>query len=68
MAPFPSNKGFTDTLRPVRMECDILDLELRPGATPVLVGRAAGDLRPLDLPLPRRDSGGCWSSPPRRSR
>ena len=28
MAHFPKTKGFTDTLRPIRMECDILDLEL----------------------------------------
>jgi carotenoid cleavage dioxygenase-like enzyme len=28
MAHFPTTKGFTDTLRPIRMECDILDLEV----------------------------------------
>ena len=44
---------------------EILDVDLRPGSTPILVGRAASDLRPLDLPLPRRDGGGCWSSPRR---
>ena len=50
-----------------RARVDILDVELRPGANPVLVGRAANDLRPLDLPLPRRGGGGrgCWSSPGR---
>jgi transglutaminase-like putative cysteine protease len=50
-----------------RARLEILDLELRPGATPILVGRAASDLRPLDLPLPSRRGGGrgCWSSPPR---
>ena len=44
---------------------EILDVQLRPGSNPVLVGRAASDLRPLDLPLPRRDGAGrgCWSSP-----
>jgi transglutaminase-like putative cysteine protease len=49
---------------------DILDVELRPGANPVLVGRAASDLRPLDIPLPRREGGGrgCWSSPGRGGR
>jgi transglutaminase-like putative cysteine protease len=46
---------------------EIQDVELRPGAIPVLVGRAASDLRALDLPLPRREGGGCWSSPGRRS-
>jgi hypothetical protein len=44
---------------------DVLDVQLRPGAVPVLVGRAASDLRPLDLDLPRRARGGCWSSPGR---
>jgi hypothetical protein len=45
----------------------IVDLELRPGSTPVLVGRPPSDLRPLDIPLPRRDATGhgCWSSPAR---
>jgi len=53
-----------------RAKLSILDLDLRPGATPVLVG-SPSDLRPLDIPLPRRDGTGpgCWSSPPRpRSR
>jgi hypothetical protein len=52
-----------------RARLEILDVELRPGANPILVGHAATDLRPLDLPLPRRDGTGtgCWSSPPRRS-
>jgi transglutaminase-like putative cysteine protease len=50
-----------------RARLDILDVELRPGATPILVGRAPSDLRPLDLPLPRRGGSGrgCWSSPGR---
>jgi hypothetical protein len=49
-----------------RARLEILDLELRAGATPILVGRAPSDLRPLDLRLPRRGgSGGCWSSPAR---
>jgi hypothetical protein len=51
-----------------RAKLEVLDVELRPGAVPVLVGRAANDLRPIDLPLPRRDGGGCWSSPPRSAR
>jgi hypothetical protein len=52
-----------------RARLEVTALELRPGATPILVGRGPTDLRPLDLPLPRRDGGelGCWSSP-RRSR
>ncbi len=53
-----------------RARIEILDVELRPGANPVLVGRAASDLRPLDIPLPRRDGsgGGCWSLPGRSGR
>jgi transglutaminase-like putative cysteine protease len=52
-----------------RAKLSILGLELRPGSTPVLVG-SPSDLRPLDLPLPRRDGSGrgCWSSPPRAGR
>ena len=48
-----------------RARIEILDVQLRPGANPVLVGRSASDLRPLDIPLPRRDGSGrgCWSSP-----
>jgi transglutaminase-like putative cysteine protease len=48
-----------------RARLEVLDVELRPGAVPILVGRPAADLRPLDLPLPRRDGAGCWSSPRR---
>jgi transglutaminase-like putative cysteine protease len=53
-----------------RARVEILDVELRPGANPILVGQAASDLRPLDIPLPRRDGSGrgCWSSPPRSQR
>jgi transglutaminase-like putative cysteine protease len=53
-----------------RARIEILEVELRPGANPILVGQAAGDLRPLDIPLPRRDGGrrGCWSSPGRSGR
>ena len=45
-----------------RARLDILDVELRPGAVPVLVGRESAELGPLDLPLPRRDASGCWTS------
>jgi len=48
-------------------ELSVLDVELRPGSTPILVGQPTADLRPFDLPLPRRDGEGpsCWSSPAR---
>jgi transglutaminase-like putative cysteine protease len=44
----------------------ILEMDLRPEATPVLVGRNTLDASGLDLPVPRRGPGrGCWSSPRR---
>jgi Transglutaminase-like superfamily len=46
----------------------MLDLDLRPGSTPVLVGRAATGAEPsFAIALPRRDASGrgCWSSPAR---
>jgi transglutaminase-like putative cysteine protease len=50
-----------------RARLEVLDVELRPEATPVLVGAPAADMRPMDLPLPARAREGCWSSPPRRT-
>jgi transglutaminase-like putative cysteine protease len=42
----------------------IMEVAVKPGSTPVLVGRPAEDLRPLEIPIPRRDAGsGCWSQP-----
>jgi transglutaminase-like putative cysteine protease len=42
----------------------ILTLEVKPGSTPILVGRPAQDLRPLEIPIPKRDSAThCWSQP-----
>ncbi len=45
----------------------ILDLELRPEATPVLVGQSSLDATGLEIPRPRRSGPGrgCWSSPGR---
>jgi transglutaminase-like putative cysteine protease len=49
-----------------RLKMTVLDLELAPGSTPILVGQAATDPRRLDIPLPRRQEGStCWSSPSR---
>jgi transglutaminase-like putative cysteine protease len=50
-----------------RAKISVLDLELRPGSVPILVGREATDLRPLDVAIPRREASrrGCWSSPGR---
>jgi hypothetical protein len=48
-----------------RLKMTIVDLELAPGSTPILVGRPAADLGPLSVPVPRRDAGGCWYAAPR---
>ncbi len=50
-----------------RAQIEILHVQERVGSTPVLVGRAAADGRPLTFDLPRRDASGvrCWSSPGR---
>jgi transglutaminase-like putative cysteine protease len=42
----------------------VLEVKVKAGSTPLLVGRPAQDLRPLDLPLPKRDRAThCWSQP-----
>jgi transglutaminase-like putative cysteine protease len=43
-----------------RLRMTVLDLELAPNATPILVGRPATDTTPLSIPMPRRSAGGCW--------
>jgi hypothetical protein len=45
-----------------RARLSILELQTKPGSTPVLVGQNM-DRRPLDIPIPRRDGRGrsCWS-------
>jgi hypothetical protein len=47
-----------------RAEMRGLKVEIPKDAVPVLVGRPASDLRPLEMPLPRRGAGGsCWYLP-----
>jgi hypothetical protein len=50
-----------------RLEISVLDIELRPGSVPILVGRAAQDTRPPSIALPRRQAGpgSCWARPER---
>jgi transglutaminase-like putative cysteine protease len=48
-----------------RAELAVLDVELRPGSTPILVGRPGPDLRPLELPRRGGEGPTCWSSPAR---
>jgi transglutaminase-like putative cysteine protease len=47
-----------------RMRIEVLDLELAPNATPILIGRPPADMAPLAVPLPHRNPSGCWFSPP----
>jgi hypothetical protein len=42
-----------------RLKMAVLDVDLAPNATPVLVGRQAADLGPLAIPIPRRESPCC---------
>ena len=45
-----------------RIRIEILDLALRPGAEPPVVGRAQQDMHPIEIAMPHRDAGGptCW--------
>ena len=50
-----------------RLKMTVLDLELSPNTTPIVVGRQPTDLSPLAIELPKKRSGDCWSAePPRR--
>jgi transglutaminase-like putative cysteine protease len=42
-----------------RLKMTVLEVELAPDTTPVLVGRQAADLGPLAIPIPRRESSCC---------
>jgi hypothetical protein len=44
-----------------RLKMDVIDVDLAPGSTPILVGRQAApaDLGSLALPIPRRESSCC---------
>ncbi len=46
-----------------RAEITVVDLEVAPNSTPILVGRQNADARPLSIPIPRRQDCGCWASP-----
>jgi hypothetical protein len=44
---------------------EVVSMTRRAGVSNVLVGRAERDVRPIDIPLPKRGSAiGCWSRPP----
>ena len=48
-----------------RARIAVIEFRMRPGATPILVGREGLDSRPLDIVIPRRGGSarGCWSRP-----
>jgi len=43
-----------------RVKMTVLEVDVVPGSTPVLVGRQEADTRPLAIPIPRRQDCGCW--------
>lgn len=49
-----------------RVKMAVLEVEVKPGSTPVLVGRAESDAQPLSIPIPRRQDCGCWVPCPGR--
>jgi transglutaminase-like putative cysteine protease len=51
-----------------RLKIAILDLEVAPGSTPVVVGRQPSDMQPLSIEIPRRGPGDCWVDAPRAGR
>jgi transglutaminase-like putative cysteine protease len=52
-----------------RLKITILDLEIAPNTTPVVVGRQPDDMAPLSIALPKRAAAGdCWSAAPRTGR
>jgi len=46
-----------------RLTMRVLDVDVEPNSTPILVGRTSTDARPLELALPQRQNCGCWASP-----
>ena len=43
-----------------RVKMTVLQVEVVPGSTPILVGRPQSDAQSLDIPIPRRQNCGCW--------
>jgi transglutaminase-like putative cysteine protease len=50
------------------LKMDIIELELAPNSTPILVGRDATDAGPVPAPFPVRAGMTCWVSPVSRAR
>ncbi len=49
-----------------RLTMTVVDVELAPGSTPILVGRQPADLGALALPIPQREGGCCVGCGTRR--
>jgi transglutaminase-like putative cysteine protease len=49
-----------------RVKMAVLQVDVKPGSTPILVGRADTDAQPLSIPIPRRQDCGCWLPCPGR--
>lgn len=47
------------------LKMNIIDLDLAPNSTPILVGRGSMDAGPLSVPFPVRAGMTCWASPSR---
>ncbi|MEP6914180.1 MAG: transglutaminase-like domain-containing protein, partial [Acidobacteriota bacterium] len=47
-----------------RLKISILDLEVAPNTSPVVVGRQPTDMSPLSIAIPRRGAGDCWTTTP----
>jgi hypothetical protein len=43
-----------------RVKVSVLQVDVTPGSTPILVGRSESDAQPLSIPIPRRQDCGCW--------
>ncbi len=43
-----------------RVRMTVVQVDVTPGSTPILVGRQEADIRPLAIPIPRRQAG-CWA-------
>ena len=46
-----------------RLKLTVLEVEMTPNTSPVIVGRDAADARPLSMALPTRQACGCWALP-----
>jgi transglutaminase-like putative cysteine protease len=51
-----------------RLKITILDLEVAPNTSAVVVGRQPTDMSPLSIAIPKRAPGDCWTVVPRGGR